>query len=156
MMDFPFVGDTVGGFTVERVEVTDEIGDSGLHAYSVRMTLRGLGGKQGVRGALKAVFAAHPTVFSAYGNPYLLWLSRPEIEGLGDRRYAVRIEGAGARVYLKDELRRFLSYLEETGQLAAPADQAACESLIESYLEDYHSETRRKVDRYKRKLRKEV
>jgi hypothetical protein len=154
MMGFPFAGDTVGGFTVERVDVRDEPRSSGQYAYAVHMTLRGPGGQQGVRRALKALFSSHPMTFSGYGNPYQLWFGKPEIESLGDKRYAVRVEGAGARVFLKDELHRFLEYLDEEGQLATGPDQAARETLVETYLERYRAEIRRKVGRYRRKLQR--
>jgi len=100
MMHFPFAGDRVGPFTVEAVDVGHKGIGSGQYSYPVQITLRGPGGQQGVRRALRALFATHPTTFSGYGNPYQLWFGRPEIERLGDQRYKVRIEGAGARVHL--------------------------------------------------------
>jgi hypothetical protein len=154
MMDLPFAGDTIGGFTVEHVDARDEPGSPGRYVYSVRMTLRGPGGQQGVRRALKALFSSHPTTFSGYGNPYQLWFGKPDIESLGSKRYAVRVEGAGARVFLGDELDRFLEYLDEEGQLATGPDQAAREMLVETYLEQYRAGIRRKVDRYRRRLRR--
>jgi hypothetical protein len=129
MMDFPFAGDVVGDFVVERVDVRDEPHGSGQYGYAVRMTLCGPGGQQGVRRALKALFSSHPMTFSGYGNPYQLWFGKPEIESLGDKRYAVQVKGAGARVFLEDELRRFLEYLDEEGQLATRPDQAGQETL---------------------------
>jgi len=72
MMNFPFAGDTIEGFDVESVDVRDEQSDSGGYVYGVWMVLRGLGGKRGVKQALKALFASHPTTFSGYGNPYQL------------------------------------------------------------------------------------
>ena len=154
MMDFPFAGDTVGDFVVESVDVRDEGSGRMGYAYSVRIVLCGRGGKQGVRRALKDLFASHTTTFSAYGNPYQLWFGRPEIESLGDQRYSVTAEGGGARVYLEDELRQFLAYLDESGQLAARSDQADAEPLVENYLDSYQADIRRRVDRYRRKLRK--
>ncbi len=118
MMDFPFPGDTVGDFTVESVDVHDEHGGGEGYVYGVRMVLRGPGGLQGVQRALKTFFAQHPTTFSGYGNPYQLWFRKPEIESLGEQRYAVDVKGAGARVYLEPELARFLQYLDEAGRLA--------------------------------------
>jgi hypothetical protein len=154
MMDLPLVGDTVGGFAVESVDVSHESCGPGLYTYSARITLHGPGGKQGVRQALKALLSSHPTTFSGYGNPYQLWFGRPEIESLGDKRYAVRVQGAGARVFLEDELHRFLRYLNETEQLASRPDQAVRETLVETYLEQYRAEIRRKVQRYQGKLRR--
>ena len=154
MMDFPFAGDTVGGFSVEHVDVRDRPLGSGRYTYLVRMVLRGTGGQQGVRGALKDLFSSHPMTFSGYGNPYQLWFARPEIESLGDRRYAVTIEGAGARVWLKEELERFLGYLSDSGQLLNTAEGAGREPAVEGYLEEYRAEIARKVARYRRRLRK--
>jgi hypothetical protein len=156
MMDLPFPGDDLGGFTVESVDVSHRSGGPGLYAYSVRMVLSGPGGQSGVRHALKPLLSAHPTTFSGYGNPYQLWFGKPEIESLGDKRYAVSMEGAGARVSLAQELDRFLAALDEGGQLAAQADRAARETLVEGYLERYRTEIKRSVDRYRRRLRKAV
>jgi len=154
MMDFPFVGDTVGGFIVEHIDVRDTPLGSGRYTYSVRMVLHGPGGQPGVRRALKALFSAHPVTFSGYGNPYQLWVGKPEVESLGDQRYAVSVEGAGARVFLEDELQRFLEYLAARGQLATEADQAAQEALAAAYVEQYQGEIRRKVARYQSRQRK--
>lgn len=154
MMDLPLVGDTVGGFAVESVDASDEPSGPGLYAYSVRITLQGPGGKQGVRQALKALFSSHSTTFSGYGNPYQLWFGKPEIESLGNKRYAVKVQGAGARVFLEDELHRFLRYLNETDQLSSRPDQAVRETVVETYLERYRAEIRRKVYRYQRKLQR--
>jgi hypothetical protein len=155
MMDMPFAGDRIGEFDVESIDVRDEWGAPEGYAYSIHMVLRGLGGEQGVRRALKPMFSQHPTTFSGYGNPYQLWFHKPEIEGLGDRRYAVIARGAGARIFLEQDLDRFLDYLGEKGLLADRPDPAAREALIEAYLEQYRAEIKRLVDRYKRKLGKE-
>ena len=152
MMNFPFPGDTIGDFTVESVDVRDEQGGQEGYVYGVRMVLRGPGGVQGVKRALKALFSQHPTTFSGYGNPYQLWFRKPEIESLGEQRYAVTVKGAGARVYLEPELRRFLQYINEDNQQAVPSDAAAQEALVEAYLDRYLTEIKRQVDRYTRKL----
>jgi hypothetical protein len=154
MMGFPFAGDTVGGYLVESVDVGHEAIGPGLYAYSVHMVLHGLGGQQGVRRALKPLFSSHPMTFSGYGNPYQLWFGKPEIASLGDRRYEVKIEGAGARVFLEDELHRFIEFLEQSGQLAAEPDPAADQVLVEAYLERYRAEIRQRVGRYRGKLRR--
>ncbi len=154
MMGFPLAGDTIGGLAVESVDVRDERGGSEGYVYSVRMVLRGPGGEQGVRRALKTLFSSHPTTFSGYGNPYQLWFRKPEIESLGDKRYAVNVKGAGARIFLEQDLLRFLEYLEEKGQVADQHDPIVREALIETYLEQYRAEIKRLVDRYRRKLEK--
>jgi len=156
MMRFPFAGESVGGFVVESVDVHHESGGAGRYAYPVQMVLRGPGGQRGVLRALKALFASHPMTFSGYGNPYQLWFGKPEIESLGDQRYAVKAEGAGARVFLAEELERFLAYLGAQGQLAMQAEPAAQETLVEAYLEGYKAEIQRLVGRYRSKLRRVV
>lgn len=154
MMDFPFPGDRLGGFTVESVDVSHHGGSAGMYCYDVRLVLHGPGGQQGVRKALQPLVDQHPTTFSGYGNPYQLWFGRPKITSLGDKRYAVRIEGGGARTYLQDDLLRFLDYLitEEIATLAPePAVQA---EQVETYLEQYRTQVKRSVDRYRYQLRK--
>jgi CubicO group peptidase (beta-lactamase class C family) len=154
MMDFPFAGDTVGDLAVESVDVRDERGGPEGYAYAVRIVLRGPGGKQGVQRALAPLFSSHPTTFSGYGNPYQLWFGKPEIESLGDKRYAVSVKGAGVRVYIEPELARFLQYLDEQGHLLPQHDPATQETLVETYLEQYRAEIKHRVDRYRRRLQK--
>ena len=155
MMDFPFPGDAIDMFTVESVAVRDERGGSEGYVYGVRLVLQGPGGQQGVRRALRSLFSRHLTTFSGYGNPYQLWFRKPEIESLGEKRYEVRVKGVGVRIALRPELDRFLAHLEDNGDLAVSDDPADRENLIETYLEQYRSEIKRKVDRYRRKLSKE-
>jgi len=119
MMNFPFPGDEVAGFVVDVVDVGHESGDPGGYVYPIRLVLRGAGGQSGVQRALKALLPPHTMTFSAYGNPYQLWFGKPQIEALGDRRYAVTVKGGGARVFLADELERFLAFLAEEGYWAA-------------------------------------
>jgi hypothetical protein len=154
MLDFPFAGETVGAFVVESVDVRHVEEGAGRIRYPVRMVLRGPGGQQGVLRALKVMFASHPMTFSGYGNPYQLWFGKPEVETLGDGRYAVTVEGAGARVHLAEELERFLAYLDAQGQLATPPEGAVREPLVEAYLERYKAEIERKVGRYRSRLRR--
>ena len=153
MMDLPFAGESLGGFTVESIDVSHRSGGLG-YAYSVHMVLSGLGGQQGVRRALKPLLSAHPTTFSGYGNPYQLWFGTPQIESLGDKRYAVSVEGAGARISLAQELDRFLKALNEGGQLADQGNRTDRDALVEEYLDRYRAEIKRKVDRYRRKIRR--
>jgi CubicO group peptidase (beta-lactamase class C family) len=154
MMDFPFPGDTIGDFAIEDVDVHDEWGSPEGYVYGVRIVLCGPGGKQAVLRALRPLFSQHPTTFSGYGNPYQLWFRKPEIESLGDQRYAVSVKGSGARIYLEPELSRFLKYLVDQNHSAAPSDLADHEALIEAYLEQYRTEVKRKVEHYRRRLSK--
>ena len=153
MMDLPFAGDTLGGFEVESIDVSHRSDERG-YAYSVRMVLSGMGGQQGVRRALKPPLSQRPTTFSGWGTPYQLWFGKPEIESLGDKRYEVKVEGAGVRISLEQELDRFLTALDKNGQLADQADLVDRKMLVEGYLEQYQAEIKRKVDRYRRRLQK--
>jgi hypothetical protein len=148
MMDLPFAGDTVGDFAVESVDVGHEPGGPGLYLYAVHIVLQGPGGQEGVRRALKALFSSQRMTFSGYGNPYQLWFGRLEVESLGEQRYRVSVEGAGARVFLEPELGRFLEYLAENGQLVAEHGQTVRESLVTAYLEQYRAQIARQVARY--------
>ncbi len=154
MLDMPFAGDTIDAFVVESVDVRHVEEGAGRIRYPVRMVLHGPGGRQGVQRALKALFASHPVTFSGFGNPYQLWFVRPEVESLGDQRYAVTVEGAGARVHLDEELERFLAYLADQGQLATLPASAGREAVVEAYLEQYKGEIARKVGRYRGRLRR--
>lgn len=149
MMDFPFPGDSLGNFTVEEVDVGCCPGGSGRYDYPIRLVLRGPGGQKGVRDALRGMLDSCVVTFSSYGNAYELWFARPEIESLGDKRYRVTVEGAGARVALERELGRFFSYLADRSLLEAGADD-----LVEAYLDEYRGEVHRLVARYYRKLRR--
>ena len=80
---------------------------------------------QGVKQTLKPLFSTHCTTFSGYGNSYQLWFGRPEIENLGDSRYAVTVEGDGARTFLEDDLERFLTYLIDENTLRSPLSPSA-------------------------------
>ncbi len=151
MLDMPFAGDAIDGFALESVDVRHVEEGAGRIRYPVRMVLRGPGGRQGVQRALKALFASHPMTFSGFGNPYQLWFGRPEVESLGGQRYAVTVEGAGARVHLEEELERFLAYLADQGRLAAGVGR---EAVVEAYLAQYKAEIARKVGRYRGRLRR--
>jgi hypothetical protein len=152
MMDLPFPGDTVGDFTVQSAEVDDVRSGWDGYAYSVRMVLEGPGGKAGVGRTLRPLFAQRVTTFSSYGNPYQLWFGKPEIEGLGNRRYAVEIAGAGARIELATDLERFLDHLESGGHLSSRLKSP--KRLIETYLDEYRIDVGQRVDRYRRRLRR--
>jgi len=156
MMDFPFPGDTVGDFVVEDVDVHDEWGVPEGYVYGVRIVLRGPGGKQAALRALRPLLSQHPTTFSGYGNPYQLWFRKPEIESLGDQRYAVSVNGSGARIYLESDFARFLDYLVDHHHLTTPSDPADRETLVETYLDQYRAEIALMVARYQRKLAKSV
>jgi hypothetical protein len=154
MMNFPFPGDTVGIFTVESVDVWVVKEDAGGIEYGARMVLSGPGKAQDVGRELKAFVKQHPTTFSGFGNPYQLWFRKPEIESLGEGRYAVNVKGAGVRTYPEPDFLHFLQYLNEQGYLVAPSDTPAQETLVKAYLKRYRSEIQSRVGRYERKLAK--
>jgi hypothetical protein len=151
MMDLPLPGDTVGDFTVESVEVNDEPREWWGYAYAVRIVVHGPGGKAGVRRALAPLLSKRVTTFSSYGNPYQLFFDRPEVESLGDRRYAVAVGGAGVRIELEGELERFAGHVGTEGAMSRPPNSAVPE--VVAYLEGYRAEVQRRVDRYRRRLR---
>ena len=152
MMEFPLAGETIGDFAVEDVEVRDVAGDFGQHGYGVRMVLRGPGGQQGVRKALKTLVGTRPITFSSYGNPYQLWCGRPEIESLGDKRYEVTARAAGVPISLEDALRRFVDYLAAEGLLADAPDAVDVDVMIGRYLDAYRDDIARHVAHYRSKV----
>jgi len=154
MMDLPFAGDTIEGFCVESVDVGHRGIGSGRYVYPIRLVLQGVGGQAGVRRALKAMLTSHVTTFSGYGTPYQLWFAKPEVESLGDRRYAVTVEGAGSRFWLDDELQRFLDHLRAIGMLADGPGLPSVETVVEEYIEGYRAEISRKVGRYRSKVKR--
>ena len=152
MMAMPFPGDMLGELTVESVTVGHEGRAAGQYAYPLRLILSGPGGLAAVKRAIKPLFATRCTTFSGYGTPYQLWFGQPTIERLGEDRYAVTAEGAGARVHLEADLLRFGEHLAAEGSLAAsPAEQQA---LVAAYLERYRGEVQRLVGRYRTRLRR--
>jgi hypothetical protein len=154
MMDIPLAGDTLDTFTAESVNVRDERTGAAGYTYDVAIVLRGLGGKQGVKMALKGLLDKHVTTFSAYGNAYQLWFRNRslDVESLGDKRYAVSVKGAGERVALSPELGRFLEHLEASGMLSSSAGDK--EELVAEYLDRYQLDVRRQVGRYDYRLRR--
>ena len=154
MMDMFFPGDAVGGFVVESLDVGHQGVGGGRYVYPVRIVLRGPGGQQGVRKALKPLLTSHPFTFSGFGTPYQMWFDKAEIESLGERRYEVTVMGIGCRMFLEDELARFLDHLETVGVIPPLLDEGAAEELVEGYLTLYKAEVARKAGRYRRKVKK--
>jgi hypothetical protein len=152
MMELPLPGDRVGDLTVEESEVSHEADGWRGYVYTVRIVMRGPGGIAGVRRAVAPLFSKRVLTFSSYGNPYELWFGKAEVESLGDRRYAVLTEAAGARIELGIELERFLDHLTNEGHVSP--DQVPPAMVVEAYLESYRDDVKRRVDRYRRLLRK--
>lgn len=154
MMRFPLPGETLGEFTVESIDLRDVAGEFGQHGYALSMVIRGPGGQTALQKALRPLFGARPVTFSAYGNPYQLWAGKPEIEPLGDQRYAITARGAGVPIALEEILQRFTDALAEDGALAGdptPGDRAA---LIATYLDRYRATIERDANRYRSRLRR--
>lgn len=159
MMGLPFPGDTLGEMVVEEITVGHQGRGAGRYDYPVRIVVCGVGGQAGVKRALKPLLASHVMTFSGFGTPYQLWFDSPEIEPLGEKRYAVTVEGAGARLWLADYLARFWDHLAAQGLLAPPEgdegaalDDAARDAVIEDYLAEYQKEVARLAGRYRRKI----
>ena len=152
MMDLPVPGDTAGDFLIEHVDVSHAAGDRWGYTYDVRVVLRGPGGKSGVRRTFTPLLSKRVTTFSSYGNPYQLWFGKPEVASLGDRRYALQVEGIGVRIDLAGELERFLDSI--AGQDDATDEPVPPVQLVESYLEQYRIEVDRRVARYRLRLKR--
>jgi hypothetical protein len=139
-MGFPREGTEVDGFVVELVRVEHAgIGD-GRYEYPTEIVLRGKGGKEGVRRALKPLFATRRTIFSEFGNPYQCSTGRMTVESLGDGRYRVAARGVGVRVRLREELERFFASLATTGRLAPGVTADGSATVVEEYLRRYQAE----------------
>ena len=153
MMGFPIAGDKIDGFLVESADVWDawdEKGESQHYVYGVKMTLRGKGGKQGVKAALKSLFNKKILTFSGYGNEYQIGFKTPTITALGDKRYSVEIRGYGIRIYLIQELGRFLKFVRDKAQ---KTDSMEDSELVQEYLLKYRSEIAKIVRNYSKKLK---
>jgi hypothetical protein len=124
---------------VELVRVEHDGAGDGRYEYPTEIVLRGKGGKEGVRRALKPLFATRRTIFSEFGNPYQCSPGRMDVESLGEGRFRVTARGVGVRVRLREELVRFLASLASTGRLAPGAgdDPAA---VVDEYLRRYQAE----------------
>ena len=151
-MAFPVVGDQIGGFRVEEVEVGHVGIGGGRYDYPVRIVVHGKGGKQGIKSAFKDLFSAINTTFSGYGNPYQCRIDKMEVEGLGENRYCIAAKGSGVRIYLEKELERFLRYLIENKAPAGLGEMAESDA-VEKYMKLYQSEVEKLVrkNRYRQK-----
>lgn len=156
MMDMPCPGDTLGeppgAFAVEAVNVGHAGRAPGHYAYPLTLVIRGAGGLASVKRAIKPLFSRRCTTFSGFGTPYQLWFGKPAIEALGDGRYAVTAEGAGVRVHLAEDLKRFAEDLAAQGLLAGTPDERG--ALVDDYLTRYQAEVVRVVGRYRTRMRR--
>ena len=143
-MSFPRPGDSLGGFTVEEVDVGHVGSGAGRYRYPIRLVIRGKGGKQAARAAVRELFARKRTAFSGYGNPYQFVIGGCEAVRIDDQLYEVTATGYGARIHLDYELRRFYRFLASSGSLSRSAAQSGIDPILESYLNEYQAETTRK------------
>lgn len=137
-MPFPREGSTLDDLVVELVQVEHVGAGDGRYEYPVQIIMRGTGGKDGVRRALRPLAAARRTVFSEFGNPYQCSVGRFEVESLGGGRYRATARGVGVRVRLREELERFMGSLAAEGRLAPGAGDAT--ALVAEYLRRYQDE----------------
>ena len=151
-MAFPVVGDQIGGFRIEEVEVGHIGIGGGRYEYPVRIVVQGKGGKQGIKSAFKELLSAINTTFSGYGNPYQCRIDKIEIEGLGENRYCIAAKGTGVRIYLEKELERFLGYINEI-KAHGNLGELAVSDTVEDYMKLYQSEVEKFVrkNRYRQK-----
>ena len=151
-MEIPFPGDDIGDFAVEHVDVKHLSFGDGCYEYPIRMILRGKGGKQGVRSALRELFSANRTTFSGFGNPYHCRFGKSAVESLGDRRYEVKVKGIGVRIFLRRELERFCRHLE--AERYSAGNNSTLEDLLHIYMDAYMRDISRTSAAYRRKIQK--
>jgi hypothetical protein len=153
-MSFPLPGEMLETFLVESVAVRDVQGGRAGYRYDIEVVVQGPGGKSGALRAFRGVSEAHPLTFSGYGNPYQLWMLKPEIESLGRRRYRITATGAGARIWLQPEFERLLDHMQALGLLPDGMDEQARDTMLSDYMRMYTHEVRLSVGRYRAKVKR--
>lgn len=143
-MGFPEKGQVINGFTVESVSVSHVGVSAGRYEYPFEIIVKGEGNAQKVKAAFKGFFKTRRTIFSGYGNPYQCQHGKMEIKDLGDGRFSITARGACVRVYLKDELQRFVEHLSKKGCVANKIDGAEWSKIIEEYMKQYEKTSSRK------------
>ncbi|MBT3273648.1 MAG: hypothetical protein HN368_10865 [Spirochaetales bacterium] len=137
-MGLPRIGEKLDEFMVTAVEVGHVGTGPGQYRYPIRLVLQGKGGCAGAKAAVRNLFSEVKTTFSGYGNPYQLYVGKYDAKGIGDQCYEITAEGFGARIYLDQEFRRFLRFLEHSQRIhIRPA-------VLDEYLREYQAETTRK------------
>ncbi len=138
-MSFPNEGAVFGAFTVESVQVEHVGAGAGRYEYPVEITVRGKGGKDGAKKALKPLLDRRTTIFSEFGNPYQCSIGSVQVEKLAPECYRLTARGLGVRVHLRPELLRFLGYMEQ-GLLVQRGDEERGR-VVDAYLASYMSDT---------------
>jgi hypothetical protein len=140
-MRLPHDGDAFGAFVVESVQVEHVGAAPGRYEYPLEIVVRGKGGKDGARKALKPVLDRRATIFSEFGNPYQCGIGTVKVESLGESRYRLRARGVGTRIHLRTELARFMDHLAAKGCLsgASTAGPDARRDVVAGYLAAYQA-----------------
>ena len=149
-MDFPGVGESLGSFTVEAVEVGHEGIGGGVYEYPFRIVLKGKRGKQGAKNAARELLSSVKPTFSGYGNPYQCRFDKSEVRALDSGVYELVGRGIGVRIYLEQELEGFLKFVGERGHLNGLPSEDLKTELVTSYLKTYQTEVEKQVRRYKK------
>lgn len=142
-MRFPEAGTVVNGFTVETVRVEQVGSGAGRYEYPIEVTVRGRGGKDGAKKALKPLFDRQVTIFSEFGNPYQCSIGPVRVERTAPECYRLISSGIGVRVNLRRELLRFLASLGRdalAGGITGASEEASAR-LVDRYLESYMADT---------------
>lgn len=142
-MRFPEEGTIVDGFTVETVRVEQVGSGAGRYEYPIVITVRGKGGKDGAKKALKPLFDRQVTIFSEFGNPYQCSIGPVQAERTAPECYRLTAHGVGVRVHLRRELLRFLASLGREalpGGITGASDETQA-LLVDRYLESYMADT---------------
>ena len=130
-------GIVVDGFRVESVSVMHIGVDKGIYEYPTEMAVEGKGNADRVRRAFKVYFNIRKTIFSGYGNPYQCVPGRIQVRELGNGRFLITTRGRCVRIFLRDELERFMEHLCEKDLIAEGMDNVDWKKLIEDYIENY-------------------
>lgn len=143
-MGFPKEGQIVDGFTVESVSVNHINITGGYYEYPTEIIVKGEGNKKAVRKTFSKFYRDRRTLFSGYGNPYQCRHGKIEIQSLGNSRFSITAQGTCVRVYLRDELVRFLEYLYEKKPFPDDLDRAEREKTVSDYMKKYIRSSSRK------------
>lgn len=145
-MGFPKEDQVIDGFTVESVSVSHINISDGHYEYPTEIVVRGKGSTNKVRKTFKEFFKTKRTLFSGYGNPYQCRHGKMVVQSLGNCRFSITARGTCVRIYLRDELVRFMEYLYENKQFTDDADKSERETTIADYMKKYvRSSSRRNL-----------
>ena len=144
-MELPGVGVKLDRFTIERFEIGHRPIGSSRYEYPVEYELRGQGGVQGVKKALRPFTRRRRSTFSGFGTPYQLKFGGIVVVALGDKRYAAYFTGIGVGFDLVGELRTFSKFIA-ANHLSIDTDDER-ERSIDEYIAEYKLDVKRKIRR---------